>query len=177
MIGLYVHIPFCAQKCNYCDFCSYPSLTKRQSEYCDALAREVMLYKDRGLHADTVYFGGGTPSLLDTSSIAKVMGAIHDSFNVSQSAEITIEANPCTVTAQKAADYRALGFNRVSLGAQSFIDSELSALGRLHSAAHTQGLIRKGIFGHSVSCKNQTVFPAPGADLPGGVRADDAAAL
>jgi len=138
MIGLYVHIPFCVQKCNYCDFCSYPSLTQRQSEYCDALAREAMLYKDHGVSVDTVYFGGGTPSLLDTSSIAKVMDAIHDSFNVSQSAEITIEANPCTVTAQKAADYRALGFNRVSLGAQSFIDSELSALGRLHSAAHTQ---------------------------------------
>ena len=138
MIGLYVHIPFCAQKCNYCDFCSYPSLTQRQSEYCDALAREAMLYKDHGLHADTVYFGGGTPSLLNSSSIAKAMAAIHECFKVSADAEITIEANPCTVTAQKAADYRALGFNRVSLGAQSFIDSELSALGRLHSTADMQ---------------------------------------
>lgn len=137
MIGLYVHIPFCAQKCNYCDFCSYPSLIQRQSEYCDALAREVMLYKSYGLGADTVYFGGGTPSLLESSSIAKVMDAIHECFNVSPDAEITIEANPCTVTAQKAADYRALGFNRVSLGAQSFIDSELSALGRLHSSDDT----------------------------------------
>ena len=137
MIGLYVHIPFCAQKCNYCDFCSYPSLIRRQGEYCDALVREAMLYKDDGACVDTVYFGGGTPSLLESSSIAGVMESICDCFNVSANAEITIEANPCTVTAQKAADYRAIGFNRVSLGAQSFVNSELYALGRLHSTADT----------------------------------------
>ncbi len=149
MIGLYVHIPFCAQKCNYCDFCSYPSFTKRQSEYCDALVREAMLYKDHGVCADTVYFGGGTPSLLDSSSIAGVMDAIHECFKVSSNAEITIEANPCTITAQKAADYRAIGFNRVSLGAQSFNDSELSMLGRIHSCADTQrsfDILRKAGF-------------------------------
>lgn len=134
MKGIYVHIPFCKQKCNYCDFCSYPSLLGRQDEYCRALAKEAASYSRDKISADTVYFGGGTPTLLDTDNIAYVLDSLRRSFNISPDAEITIEANPCTVTSQKALELRTLGFNRVSLGAQSFVDAELSALGRVHSA-------------------------------------------
>lgn len=134
MKGIYIHIPFCKKRCNYCDFCSYPSLIGRQEQYCRALADEAATYNSHSICADTVYFGGGTPTLLDLEQLAFVMDAINTHFKISPDAEITIEANPCTITPQKAKALRSMGFNRISLGAQSFVDSELAALGRTHSS-------------------------------------------
>ena len=138
MKGIYVHIPFCKKKCNYCDFCSYPSLISKQDEYCNSLIKEANLYKNNGIMADTVYFGGGTPTLLSPDNIKRIADSIFASFNVMPNAEITIEANPCTVTGALARGLKSAGFNRVSLGAQSFSDLELSSLGRLHTSSDTE---------------------------------------
>ena len=138
MTGIYIHIPFCKQKCNYCDFCSYPSKLFMADEYCKALVREAESFKSQNIVADTVYFGGGTPSLLDAYELSYVIEVIFNNFTITNDAEITIEANPGTVTKEKAEALKKAGFNRVSLGAQSFVDSELEFLGRIHSAYDTQ---------------------------------------
>lgn len=135
MNGLYIHIPFCIKKCNYCDFASYPSLKNRSAEYICALIRDMNGY--RGESIDTIYFGGGTPSVLDISDTDRILSDINRIFNVSPDCEITFEANPCTIDAKKAIELKKMGINRISLGAQSFIDDELSCLGRVHSADDT----------------------------------------
>lgn len=135
MKGLYIHIPFCIKKCNYCDFASYPSCISRADEYINALNGEMKKYE--GEDINTVYFGGGTPSLLKSEQIGSVINSVFSKFNVSTDAEITIEINPCTVNKEKARQLKEMGFNRVSLGAQSFIDSELELLGRVHKASDT----------------------------------------
>ena len=137
MKGIYIHIPFCIQKCNYCDFCSYPSLMNMRGEYCDALCREAESYKEMHISADTVYFGGGTPSVLECGDISRVMESVRKNFDISPNAEITIEVNPGTVTLQDAKLLRSIGFNRVSIGAQSFDSGELSLLGRIHTPDDT----------------------------------------
>jgi len=129
--GLYVHIPFCKRKCNYCDFCSFPIEEKR--EYLDALCREIDSYKDERIYVDTVFFGGGTPSLLSEDELSKILSAIRKSFVVSPDTEITLEANPKTLTQKKVEAYRTLGVNRISLGLQSIHENELKILGRIHS--------------------------------------------
>ncbi len=131
MIGIYIHIPFCRRKCPYCDFYSVCADGKTIGEYVKALCRNIMFYKGRGIKADTVYFGGGTPSLLSAAQIGRVIGAVSECFSLS-SPEITLEANPCTVDKQKLEGYRSAGVNRISFGVQSAEDEELKFLGRLH---------------------------------------------
>ena len=134
MKGIYIHIPFCLKKCNYCDFCSFPDMLMHQDEYVRALSKEASSYKGDAVLADTVYFGGGTPSLLDAKAIENIMNIVRDNFNISPDTEITLEANPATITKEKAKELYNTGINRISLGAQSFIDSELLSLGRVHSS-------------------------------------------
>ena len=139
-IGLYVHIPFCRSKCPYCDFCSWPRPTTELMEaYTRELSRRIrqggMDYRsepnDR-VPVDTVYFGGGTPSLLPPHCFEELMEAIREAFHILPDAEITAEANPATVTDEVAQVWARSGVNRVSLGAQSAQEPELKALGRLH---------------------------------------------
>ncbi len=134
MKGIYIHIPYCIKKCNYCDFCSFPNMISHQGAYSDALKKEASSYRDDAVFADTIYFGGGTPSLLDVKSIESIMKTVKSCFNIAPNAEITIESNPATITMDKAKELRNLGINRISLGAQSFIDAELETLGRAHCA-------------------------------------------
>ena len=132
-LGLYLHIPFCSSICNYCNFnrgLFDPALKDR---YVGALEREVGT-SGRGEPADTIYFGGGTPSLLEPHEIQRLIGACHDAFDVAAGTEITLETNPETVTAERLELFRGAGVNRISFGVQSFRDSELQRLGRLHSA-------------------------------------------
>ena len=141
-IGLYVHIPFCRSKCPYCDFCSLPRPTVELMEaYTRELARRIReageYYRDKGaaddrVPLDTVYFGGGTPSLLPIHCFEELMKAIREAFLILPDAEITVEGNPATVTAETAVAWAKCGVNRVSLGAQSAQEAELKALGRLH---------------------------------------------
>ena len=141
MRGIYIHIPFCLRKCPYCDFYSVRFDEKTAEEYTDALIRSFKLPKYKGLRADTVYFGGGTPSALPSELTGRIMQAVFECFDIDKNAEITIEANPCTVDERKLSAYREMGINRISFGVQSADDRELMSLGRLHDSETAQRAI------------------------------------
>ena len=135
-ISLYIHIPFCTTKCRYCDFISYPAgKSHKFSEYIFALGREMeLLSRQYGqIDVDTVYLGGGTPSLLPETHIKDILARINSFFLLAKSAEITIEANPETLDKEKLATYRSLGINRLSIGAQTAANDLLADMGRGHS--------------------------------------------
>ena len=134
MLGLYVHIPFCSAICNYCNFNRGLFDAELKERYVAALVREIGSQAD-GAPADTIYFGGGTPSLLEPAEVEAIVGACRRAFTLTVDAEITLEANPETVTPERLAGFRAAGVNRLSFGVQSFRDEELQRLTRLHSAA------------------------------------------
>ena len=132
-IGLYVHIPFCVRKCAYCDFCSFPpEKYADKKRYISALCDEIADYRDAGATLDTVFFGGGTPTLLDGEEFAQIFRAIRKSFKISPDAEITMEANPKTMTRENLGAYISEGVNRFSIGLQSIHKNELKMLGRIH---------------------------------------------
>ena len=133
MLGLYVHVPFCAAICNYCNFNRGLFDAGLKEQYVAAVIEEVARAGD-GSPADTVFFGGGTPSLLEPAEIGGILDTCRQSFAVSPDAEVTLEANPETVTAERVAAFREAGINRLSFGVQSFRDEELQRLSRLHSA-------------------------------------------
>jgi len=133
-LELYVHIPFCVRKCAYCDFLSFPSKEDLRQEYVNALIREIRGYGKRyaSCHVPTVFIGGGTPSILSSTQIQAVFSAIRETFRVDPEAEITMEANPGTVTEEKLLAWKGAGVNRISIGLQSVRDEELRMLGRIH---------------------------------------------
>ena len=133
--GLYVHIPFCKQKCNYCDFASFAGQENRIDEYLDALLNEASSYVSAQA-ATTLYVGGGTPSLLSVRQLEKLCRGLETNFGpIAQFAESTFEANPESLTRDKITFLHEVGFNRFSVGLQSFHDEELHVLGRVHSTA------------------------------------------
>lgn len=126
-LGLYLHIPYCFSKCRYCDFYSAPGQRGVPTQYVDALLRELARFAPEApLHPDTIYFGGGTPSLLSPADAARLIAAAAPA----PGAEITLEANPETVTEQTLCGFREAGVNRISFGVQSARDSQLKTLGR-----------------------------------------------
>ena len=132
--GLYVHIPFCLKKCAYCDFCSFISTDfPQKSEYIKALCDEIDSYFGKGIVLDTIFFGGGTPSLLSGEEFQKIVSHIRSAFIVADDIEFTIESNPKTITAENLESYIKAGVNRISIGLQSVNDNELSSLGRIHN--------------------------------------------
>ena len=134
-LELYIHIPFCVKKCDYCDFLSFPAEEKLQEDYVEALKKELAFYgikyKDRGV--TTIFIGGGTPSWLREESMQAVMEAVYKNFSVDRDAEITIECNPGTVTDRKFEIYKETGINRLSIGLQSAHNEELKRIGRIHT--------------------------------------------
>lgn len=139
-MGIYVHIPFCMKKCNYCDFLSFTADDAVKKSYVNALINEIkaygQLYGKCGFTPvviASVFFGGGTPSVLESEYIYRIMSALHDCFEFSEACEITVECNPGTVSLSKLSDYNNMGINRLSLGLQSADNDELKALGRIHS--------------------------------------------
>jgi oxygen-independent coproporphyrinogen-3 oxidase len=139
--GIYIHIPFCRSRCSYCDFATdvYRSAEIVES-YVSALTKEIKNFPIS--HAvDTIYFGGGTPSLLTPTQLEKVLETIYKTFSVAENSEITLEMNPATVTLETLKDYKSLGVNRASFGAQTFDDTELKRLGRKHTAADVRETI------------------------------------
>ena len=132
--GLYVHIPICVKKCAYCDFTSFEECGfKNRGLYFDKLLSEINSYKGDRIPIDTVFFGGGTPSLMMSEEIRSVMSSVKENFDLSVDSEISIEVNPKTLTRDSALLYKSLGINRVSLGVQSIHENELKKLGRIHS--------------------------------------------
>ena len=136
-IGLYIHIPFCVKKCNYCDFCSFDALKAEDKDlYVSALCNELT-HEFEALHGrtvDTVFFGGGTPSLLNEKQFENIFSVIGKYYNRTDSAELSAEINPATASMEKLRFMRSLGINRLSIGMQSLNDNELSLLGRAHTA-------------------------------------------
>ena len=134
MIGIYIHIPFCTSKCRYCDFPSYSGVSSYYEAYVEAVCRELLAYTG-DTRADTVYFGGGTPSVLPTALLEKLLHTVQQVFSLAPATEITAEANPESLRRDQCEKWAALGINRVSLGVQTFHDALLQSLGRLHTAA------------------------------------------
>ena len=133
--GLYIHIPFCLKKCAYCDFLSFGGSDEElQKDYTGALIRELSLYQGQHIKLDTVFIGGGTPVPSPADHIEAIMEAAEAAFCVADTAEVTLEANPGTLTAEKLKVYRRAGINRLSMGAQSMDDRMLSLLGRIHAS-------------------------------------------
>ncbi|MGV8997591.1 MAG: radical SAM family heme chaperone HemW [Parvibaculaceae bacterium] len=134
--GIYVHWPFCLSKCPYCDFNSHVVANVDQRQWADALVRELTFMRDLTgpRRVSSVFFGGGTPSLMEVSTVEAVIGAIQRLWHVDNDVEISLEANPTSVEATRFLGYRAAGVNRLSLGVQSLDDAQLKFLGRLHSA-------------------------------------------
>jgi oxygen-independent coproporphyrinogen-3 oxidase len=139
VVGLYLHIPFCQAICNYCNFNRglLDEVLKRR--YVDALEHEIR--SAPGRPADTIFFGGGTPSLLEPAEIARLLTACRETFDLAEDAEITLETNPETATPERLAAFRDAGINRLSFGVQSFDDDELKRLGRIHSSARAVEVI------------------------------------
>ena len=137
-VSLYLHLPFCVRKCRYCDFLSGPYDAAVRRRYLRALETEIRLsaetFGNGSLSADTVFLGGGTPSLLDADELAHLMAVLSESFRILPGAEITMECNPGTVGREKLLAFREAGINRLSIGVQSFRDEELKLLGRIHTA-------------------------------------------
>jgi oxygen-independent coproporphyrinogen-3 oxidase len=134
LLGLYLHIPFCAAICNYCNFNRGLLDERLKVRYVDALVAEIESAAEPATPVDTIYFGGGTPSLLSGHEVARLVDACRRSFDVQHDSEVTLEANPETISAPLLESYRSAGVNRLSFGVQSFRDDELARLGRLHSA-------------------------------------------
>ena len=166
-IGIYLHIPFCAAICNYCNFNRGLHDDELRRRYVDAVVTDIRRQASPDVEADTIFFGGGTPSLLEPAEVAVILTACRDSFAVSDPAEITLEANPESASAQRLDGFRAAGINRLSFGVQSFHDAELKRLGRLHSADTAR---------HSVSRARDAGFDNLSLDLmmwlPGQSQAD-----
>jgi oxygen-independent coproporphyrinogen-3 oxidase len=141
--GIYIHWPYCAAKCPYCDFNSHVRRELAEGAYLAAILRELGYYAELtpGRRVSSIFFGGGTPSLMLPSTVAAILDAIASHWPVEPDAEITLEANPSSVEAERFADIRAAGVNRVSLGVQSFDDDQLRFLGRLHDAAEARKAI------------------------------------
>ena len=134
-LEIYVHIPFCAKKCAYCDFLSFPGNMRMRREYTDKLLEEIRIQSSfvREYQVDTIFLGGGTPSVLDVTDITAIMGTLKEHYDIAPDAEITIEVNPGTVKMEGLVAYREAGINRVSMGLQSADDTELRYLGRIHT--------------------------------------------
>ena len=132
--GIYLHIPFCAAICNYCNFNRGLHEDGLRQRYVDALIADIHLAADSSITADTIFFGGGTPSLLQPQEVARIIQACRDSFELAADSEITLEANPESSSGEALDGFRDAGVNRLSFGVQSFRDEELQRLGRLHSS-------------------------------------------
>ena len=134
-ISIYVHTPFCKHKCYYCDFASFANNEDLINEYYKSLKKEIILRKDEinSREISTVYFGGGTPSYVDSKYIVDIMDILKSEFNINKDAEITIEANPESITDEKLENYKIAGFNRISMGLQSANNDTLKKIGRIHT--------------------------------------------
>ncbi|MBO4886320.1 MAG: radical SAM family heme chaperone HemW [Clostridia bacterium] len=166
-IALYIHIPFCARKCAYCDFTSFPGKTHLIPAYLDQLEAEMRASAGRWgeLAADTVFLGGGTPSLLTGGQMKRLMDGVRRWFTVAADAEITSEANPGTIDAAKLIAFREAGINRLSLGVQSFDDGLLRVLGRIHTAREAEDAVRTAADAGFTNLSVDLMYALPGQTM------------
>jgi oxygen-independent coproporphyrinogen-3 oxidase len=142
MAGIYIHIPFCKQACNYCDF-HFSTTLKHKNELVKALVREIEQRKyELTTEIKTIYFGGGTPSLLAVDELKMIIGAVHKNYKVASNIELTLECNPDDLTKQKLQELKSSGINRLSIGVQSFDGEELKFFNRAHNAKEAESSIK-----------------------------------
>ena len=167
-LGIYIHVPFCGRKCPYCDFYSLSWSKKAAEDYVSAVIRNITHYSQPDRTVSTVYFGGGTPSLLTDRQLSDIITAVRQSFTLSSNAEITLEANPNTLNQEKIRAVRTAGINRLSIGVQSMNDSELKLLGRTHTAERASKAVRDAYEAgfDNISCDLMIALPGQtSADL------------
>ena len=162
MTGLYVHIPFCVRKCLYCDFPSYGGISSYLDDYVEALCREIRATSYIGEAADTVYFGGGTPSLLTARQGEKIMSALTDTFRIDADSEITFEVNPDGIKSDYIRDLIKIGVNRISMGIQSFDDRLLQLLRRVHTSAEAFAALEAVRTGGVTNVSADLIYGLPG---------------
>lgn len=153
-IGLYIHIPFCEKKCNYCDFLTFVNRDDSIEQYTNYLIKEIELYKNDNILVDTIYIGGGTPSYIGEEFIKKIVNKIYETFKVTKNVEFTIEMNPESVTKEKIKTYLECGINRFSMGVQSFNNEVLRIIGRLHNRTT---VFKKLEMMRDLGCKNISI--------------------
>ena len=169
-LGLYIHIPFCRSKCAYCDFYSLAGAEERMDDYCRALERHLAEVAPQAeCHkADTVYFGGGTPSYLGAERLCRLLGSIRKLYKVDKHAEITLEANPDSATDRKTLKrLRKAGFNRLSLGVQSMDDALLQAIGRIHTRQQVQEAVAAARKAGFKNLSLDLIYGLPGQTMEG----------
>lgn len=166
MAGLYIHIPFCKQACYYCDF-HFSTSTRYRSQMIDAITREVELQKAYLNHEilDTIYFGGGTPSILASTEIEKLINSIHQSFRIKTHPEITLEANPDDLSIGKLKELKSLGINRLSIGIQSFNAKTLKFLNRAHDSVEAIKCIENARLAGFENISIDLIFSIPGQTI------------
>jgi len=164
---LYIHIPFCPSKCEYCAFVTHIGSLKLVPDYVASLAREATTLSEnsRSGHLHTVYFGGGTPSMLQPDQIGSVLTHMQDCFGFAPDCEITIEAHPLTVDHHHLFGYRAAGVTRISFGAESMSDSELRRVGRRHTAAQVEQAVRSARNAGFASVALDLMYGLPGQTI------------
>ena len=168
-LSIYVHLPFCARKCHYCDFNSRPAPPSDRARYLDALHLEIGRRTETlaGTRAGTIFFGGGTPTIYEADELAGLLGLLRDALPVEPGAEVTVEANPESVDGRKLAALHAAGFSRISIGAQSFDDGELALLGRGHSAKHTEAAVVDARTAGFENLSLDLIYALPGQTVEG----------
>lgn len=167
MTAIYIHVPFCKRRCSYCDFITYAHLQDLMPAYVQSLVKEIEASWFEVKPVETLYFGGGTPSLLSVDQLRAVMDAVRMRFGLADSAEITLEANPGTVDGDYFSHVRNMGVNRLSMGVQSFNDQDLQVLGRIHNswqALESYQAARQAGF-ENISL--DFIFGLPGQDMAG----------
>lgn len=164
MAGIYIHIPFCKQRCNYCAFYS-STLYNIKEEYADAVCKELQTRRDyvKGEEIKTIYFGGGTPSTLPIELLQKICDTIYTNYTVCDNAEVTIECNPDDLTEEFLAKLRSLPFNRISMGVQSFDDRQLKRLGRRHNADKARQAVNNARMAGYDNISIDLMFALPGS--------------
>ena len=166
-LGIYIHVPFCKQKCVYCDFYSLPRREDQMDAYAAALRSQLFETDFSGCEADTVYFGGGTPSYLGPRRLTALLEAVFAACPIAPGAEITLEANPDSAGDPDALSaLRRAGFNRVSLGMQSADDGELKSIGRVHTMAQVRSAVEAARKAGFDNLSLDLIYGLPGQDLP-----------
>lgn len=160
MRGLYIHLPFCLKKCDYCDFVSYTDCYHLENRYVDALLSEFSIY--RGMAVDTVYIGGGTPTSLQTKSLVRILDGAFSEFQVANGAEITVECNPKTADYDTFSALLNSGVNRLSIGIQSLDDAVLKQIGRIHSAEDAKMCVETAQKAGFTNISGDVMFSLPG---------------
>ena len=162
-LGLYLHIPYCLHKCGYCDFNSHPENQVESVQYVEALLKELKFYSTtlKSYNVPTIFMGGGTPTILPPSQLKKILDTVRQSFNLSPDCEITIEANPATIKLETLQEIHAAGYNRISIGVQSFDEKELQLLERVHNEKEIHSTVHRARSANFENLSMDLMFALP----------------